>query len=100
MVFFTYFLTEAEGKCLGRYGIFKKNKILSFAFKHFLQAHHYAFLPNPISQNKIAEEIGCGGCIAGTVLDGECWVCSEVLHYSCATWQSLGVMGQQIPNVA
>lgn len=50
MVFFTYFLTKVEGKCLGRCGIFKTNKISSFAFKHFLQPHHYAFLPT-ISQN-------------------------------------------------
>lgn len=54
----------------------------------------------PFLKIQITEEIGRGGCIACTVLDGECFACSEVPHYACGTWQSLGIMGQQIPNVA
>lgn len=43
--FCTKFLTDMEGKCLRRYGLFKTNKRASFSFKHFLHAYHYASLP-------------------------------------------------------
>lgn len=76
-----------------------KQKIMSFSCKHLPSPTTTQPSP-PFLKNQITEEVGRGGPIACTVLHGKRFACSEAPGYACGTWQSLGTVGQQIPNVA